>query len=73
MQRIVIISSIALALSVSTLFAVLKTGVDVPPEKALNSFSRLIEQGRIGDLSLTVYYSDEAGPRRPLDNGTPMA
>ena len=55
--KVTAIGFAVLVLLVSMFLIVFERNNNMRPEKALNSFSRLIEQGRIGDLSLTVYYS----------------
>ena len=56
LKKILIISFIALVLLAAALIIVFEGNNNMSPEKALNDFSKLVENGKTGDLSLTIYY-----------------
>ena len=56
LKKNIIISIAVLILLASAFLIVFERNNNMQPEKALNNFSKLIVQGKIGDISLTIYY-----------------
>ena len=57
LKRSIIIGLLILILFVVTI-SIISGDNNMPPEKALNKFSKLIEKGNIDAISLTIYYVD---------------